>query len=611
MTAPNTERAMRAAELAHRGFRVFPVHSVTDSGSCTCGNPACGSIGKHPVASGWQQSATADYEDAFSAWVENPTANIGVLTGGPNGVVVLDVDDRHGGSDSLAKIEAEHGPLPATWTVTTGNGRHLYFRGDSTPIRNGAALLPGLDIRGEGGFVVAPGSKHGNGSVYQWATDPNAVTLSPIPSFLVELTKRGRTPEVSLPADGEKIPEGSRNSALASLAGRMRQKGLTAAEIEAALLVANRDRCNPPLPDAEVRTIAASVARYEPGESVSGGTASPDEVRADRFTSIALSAEDFLEHDYPMPRPLVAGGVVSAGDLVFLYGRPGLGKTWAMLQLALSLARGTPWFGLETTNGGVRVGILELELHARWLQDRLRTVAGAEGVPASIQIVARPDLQGNVNLLDASDWASLAHWCRSASLDVLVIDALSRAHEVDENQSVDFAPVLRNLDRLRHETGTTVLPIHHEPKGPGDKMGARDDMDALRGTSRLASDANTLIRLARWGEGDRQQLALRFPKVNNAPTPAPVYLAQREDGALEVTEPIENRAKEKKEHNSGRIVERVRNAGDAGVPVELLIEETGLSKATVHRHLKDIRAEKVGPDKAPRYRLRGELGGVN
>ncbi|HSQ59013.1 MAG TPA: AAA family ATPase, partial [Acidobacteriota bacterium] len=235
-----------------------------------------------------------------------------------------------------------------------------------------------------------------------------------------------------------------------------------------------------------------------------------------RFTSIAVGAFTFAGRTYAKPRSLLGNGLLSAGDLAFLYGRPGLGKTWAALQFALSAVRGEPWFGIPTATGGVRAGILELELPAHVLQERLRAVAGEAGLSErdeGLSFVSRPHLRGAVDVLDNEQWAAWFELVRDPRLDVLIVDALSRVHHVDENHAADFAPVLGRFDELRHETGAAVVVVHHEPKPPSGK-GFADDMDALRGTSRMASDANVLMRLARVGHGNGP-LVLRFPKVNN------------------------------------------------------------------------------------------------
>jgi hypothetical protein len=106
-----------------------------------------------------------------------------VRTGAASGLVVVDVDPAHGGDAALERLIAQHGSLPQTLTVLTGSGgRHFYFSHPGRTVRNSAGTMgAGLDIRGDGGYVVAPPSRHITGGVYQWA---DSGCLAALPSWL-------------------------------------------------------------------------------------------------------------------------------------------------------------------------------------------------------------------------------------------------------------------------------------------------------------------------------------------------------------------------------------------------------------------------------------------
>ena len=121
-----------------------------------------------------------------------PDANVGVVTGAVSGLVVLDVDPRHGGGDSLAVLEGIHGVIPHTVeSLTGGGGQHLYFRHPGTviPCRS---IAPGLDIKGDGGLVVSPPSTHISGRLYGWESGcaPGETPLADLPSWLQRLAQR-------------------------------------------------------------------------------------------------------------------------------------------------------------------------------------------------------------------------------------------------------------------------------------------------------------------------------------------------------------------------------------------------------------------------------------
>ena len=221
---------------------------------------------KRPLSNNGLKDATTETHIIELWWKNWPDANIGIPTGVASGFDVLDVDPRHGGDDSLETLESQYGEMPATVEqLTGGGGRHLLFR-HRDGVRNKVGLLPGLDIRGEGGYIVVAPSVHESGRTYCWedSSRPGDIESAEWPDHLQELlgpTNGHSNGQVQAP---KVVPQGQRNAALASMAGSMRRGGATPTEMEAALLSMNERRCQPPLPEAEVRAIVASVSRYEP-----------------------------------------------------------------------------------------------------------------------------------------------------------------------------------------------------------------------------------------------------------------------------------------------------------------------------------------------------------
>jgi len=129
-------------------------------------------------------------EDEVTGWFRRwPDANLSVVTGALSGVVVLDVDPRHGGDESLSKLEALNGALPQTVeSVTGGGGRHIYFAHPGHETRNRVGIEPGLDLRGDGGTIVLPPSIHPGGNPYRWRPGhaPDEIELAPFPSWLAD-----------------------------------------------------------------------------------------------------------------------------------------------------------------------------------------------------------------------------------------------------------------------------------------------------------------------------------------------------------------------------------------------------------------------------------------
>lgn len=316
----------------------------------------------------------------------------------------------------------------------------------------------------------------------------------------------------------------------------------------------------------------------EQPEAKSGQASDPE-----RFTRVVVSAPEFVDKRYPVPRNLVGDGILCAGDLSILYGRPGSGKTWAALQLAIALVRGEPWFGFQTGNGkACRVGILELELHAFRIQERLRALK-VDDRDTALRLVSRPDLAGRVDLMSDSDLQALEKWCRDDGLDLLILDALSRIHQADENR--DMGKVLGNLDALRHATGTAPKIIHHEPKATSGQGRKIDDLDALRGDSRLQSDPTCLMRFVKLNGGLR---TLRFVKVNNAQEPKPIFLSQADDGTFVLTDGPESI----KAGNIDRVLAALAKLGANGAKSDAIAAEVELSISTVKGHLATLETDR-------------------
>ena len=148
---------------------VIPLHSIRD-GRCTCSKPdTCDSQGKHPRTVNGLKDATTDRYQIADWWRKWPDANVGIVTGAESGIVVIDIDPRHDGDKSLDAIEANYGKLPATATVCTGGGGfHFYFQHPGGTIRSRTDVFPGIDIKADGGYVVAPPSNHISGGVYRF-----------------------------------------------------------------------------------------------------------------------------------------------------------------------------------------------------------------------------------------------------------------------------------------------------------------------------------------------------------------------------------------------------------------------------------------------------------
>lgn len=229
---------------------------------------------KVPATQHGCKDATQDETQIRKWFTQCPDGNLGIATGELANdlyLFVIDADqDPDKGKDGCAVLESwqeEHGDFPASWVVQTPRGgKHLYYL-SRTPVQNKVSLYPGIDVRGIGGYVVAPPSRLANGREYKWIAPPVIAPLaeadSNVYSFLNPVPDNMNKPVFSVP---EKIPEGQRTDTLLKMVGSMQSKGFTDEAIRAAVVAENESRCNPPLTGDELeRTVFPALSRWQKG----------------------------------------------------------------------------------------------------------------------------------------------------------------------------------------------------------------------------------------------------------------------------------------------------------------------------------------------------------
>lgn len=336
---PDSENSLLAAALAYAamGLPVFP----------------CAPRTKIPRTEHGFLDATTDEATIRGWWTRWPLANIGMPTGKPAGCFAVDIDPAKGGDESIERLESEHGRLPdTTESHTGGGGRHKLFGHPGGYVKcSESELAPGVDIKGDGGYIVLPPSIHPSGKPYVWELSSDIANVRPVaaPAWLLDLVRQpaegtppGPTGAAVGDPGGNPIPEGQRNGTLARLAGTMRNAGMGRDEILAGLRAVNASRCRPPLDDREVERIAGSIARYRPDainvaliEDQYGQMFGPQADPTTIATCLANVEPTTVRWLWP--------GRFACGKLSLLAGQPGLGKSFLTLDIAARVSRGDPW----------------------------------------------------------------------------------------------------------------------------------------------------------------------------------------------------------------------------------------------------------------------------
>ena len=248
-----------ALKYANSGLSVFPIKPR----------------GKKPIYPGGYQIATTKEEQIREWWNKNPDANIGIATGKMSGgVFVLDVDinENEGinGCESLKEWEDSNNvKIPETVNSITGRGGYHYFFHSEREIKTRAGILSGIDVRGEGGYVVAPPSVHENGNTYEWEWDLDDYDISDANDAVYALldikNESNSNNHFDMP---EVISEGGRNDKLFRMACSLQSQKYSDEAIRAMIEIENKQRCKPPLEDKELDRIISNALSYEKGATM-------------------------------------------------------------------------------------------------------------------------------------------------------------------------------------------------------------------------------------------------------------------------------------------------------------------------------------------------------
>lgn len=421
---------------------------------------------KRPLLN-WKQyqNQRASPEQVRAWWDKWPDANVGIVTGRVSNLVVIDIDDEEG-------LELLKQKIPNIFDSTLvcktgGGGYHLYYRHPNRrkTIPNGVRVLPGVDVRADGGYVIAPPSLHASGNTYEWLGKAN---LGKVPKFL-KRTLAGDTPNRLEELDwGIDIPEGGRDVELTRRAGKLFNADMPAKEVFEILRGWNRKHCKPPLPDSQVQKIVKSIAqRNQQEKQAAATTTSINEFKTVRFTE-ALNKYGINEIDWVIENwlPYATIGMAVAP--------PGQFKTWLFLDLALSVSTGKWFLNRYSVEQTGPVLIIQQEDPFPMLFSRLGTIMNlgepkltSEEFEISIppappdDIHWHPDRQ--LSFDDENSIAGLQEAVHRIKPKLVLIDPLYSTTGTDDYMAKGAQSMLA-LKQMRDELGTSFFIAHHTKK---------------------------------------------------------------------------------------------------------------------------------------------------
>ena len=512
---------------ARRGMWIIPLHTAID-GSCSCGEPLCGSIGKHPRTQHGLDDATTDEAIVRELWARWPDANVGIVTG-PSDLVVIDVDPKNGGDESFAFLRSEIGPeaFETVTTLTGGGGEHYYFRVGEKRFRNsaGKVLGDGIDVRADGGYVVAPPSTHASGGVYAWEIGfgLHEREIAPLPDALERKLSQKKTQLTGDAIGVEIIPQGRRHETLVSFAGLMRRHGSTADEIESALLVMNEKRCRPQCDLSHMGRIARSVEKYAPSVGLyelvrsvlptitgeTGGTPQDQPPEQAGFAVLRSWTQAFDMRRYSTGLADLDSVTQSLrpGELSLVGAWTGVGKSGFSEQIALEISRNarTLFFPLE-----LGVARTERRMLAKIMQNSESTIERLERSNLQSDKHALYEAVETLQSRRLSMWApgtgnalffaDLVRMIKAHRPDVVFIDHMQHLEDwtpsARARSDLNAASIFRELRKLAELEKIHIVCIH-QLKGDRLKKGQRPQIYDFADSAALPRIADTVLCLNR------------------------------------------------------------------------------------------------------------------
>jgi len=419
----------------------------------------------------WPENASTEPSVIKRWWAQWPKANVGIVCGKESGIFAVDVDGYEGLTE-LHRLDALHGSDDSPITPrskTGGGGTHILFQHEPG-LKNEVRFAPGLDIRTDGGLIVAPPSIHQSGTLYEWdaLADPSEVPVAECPRWLLQIIRASAIKSTAaVVRDAEVIPQGTRDRTLTSLAGSMRRVGMTEPEIYAGLRQINQDRCQPPLPQESLQRISRSISQYPPApETVEitvgkNGKDNGHQALVDDEDEGLWEGPEFESADFPEPEWL-AKGLIPKAMLSMIVADPKVGKSVMAHGLCIAAAIGGFWLGERVPE--TRCLYINWEDPPGLTRERARKQMEGRPLPKGYFIREPPF---GKSLTEMSPW--IVRKIKQLNLGLLVVDPLAiAARWKDETNPYETGVIMSGLQEIAVKCNIAVVVVHHSTKSGGE-----------------------------------------------------------------------------------------------------------------------------------------------
>lgn len=497
----NPHKMNHALNYARRDLRVIPLFESI-GGACACGNSECTNIAKHPRNVKGISEATSDKTRIRQWWTQWPSANIGLACG--DRFFAVDVDPKNGGKQSLQKLEAEYGKLPDTVrALTGGGGTHLLFSVNGTPITGRIGLLPGIDIKSTGGYIVAPPSRHASGKLYQWDAEASRDLAQP-PAWLIDLInglKGNKKERFDTAGALAGVPEGKRDDSCWRLACKLQGADIPF-DISMKLVLEAAANCKPPFPaDVAREKVERAFQKYRAAtEDQPPHPAEREGVFVPQEYWHQYDVADIHTWQCPELEPLIEG-ILAKGNLLWLAAETQTGKTLFMLWVCLQLLNKGLLFDKFAITPVKRILYVACEDPARRFKARLLDMTTTPVEAGRFIVYVAPGL----SIADFLCFQFLENMIAGGGFDLVVIDTFQSATMgVSSFDDEKLSIIIRHLLEITRKLGTTIVVNDHFRKTQNNKKRLDLDFNDIKGTGGKTQNADVFLLM------DRQSGKLRI-----------------------------------------------------------------------------------------------------